>query len=644
MCRSFISLLLIGALFGTAVAQTNNDDAVENNAAQKRAIENITVTASGFEQLLSQAPASVSILDRKQLAQRAYKDITDALRDVPGVTVTGGGYRQDISIRGLPAQYTTILVDGKRQTGRESQPNGSGGYEQDWLPPLDSIERIEIVRGPMSTLYGSDAMGGVINIITRKNYRKWNGNLRLETRLQENSDSGADSQVQMSVSGPLINDVLSISVNGLYQKREEDDIERGFAEKSLSNLRSALHWTPTEEDVVSFEIITQDQTRIATPGLSLPERNNRSELESERQSYAITHQGRYENLVSRSYIQQESVENVGRNITIDNTLLNSQWSIRLVPNHNITAGIEFQEESLDDFDTNSGSATNIENSQWSVYSEDEWRLSDALALTMGLRLDNNDVFDVQLSPRVYAVYNINDNWVLKGGVSTGYRTPELREMAEGWIQESRGGNVYGNAELQPETTVNKELAIYYSGDNDLEYSVTAFHNDFEDKIAIAACELEACVDPTDRYNINIDEAVSYGVELATRWSTDNWSLNAAYSFTRSEQETGVNEGLPLVQQPKHLFTLNTTYRLSGESEIWSRWTVRGKETALTSVSSRSILSPGVGLFDIGYNSRLTRHIKLQTGLYNVLDKTMRYEEFGYVEDGRRLWLGINWVF
>lgn len=647
MYRPFTTLSLLCALTSTSVAQSNDGYSAENSDAEERAVEKITVTASGFEQLLSQAPASVSILDRKQLAQRAYKDITDALRDVPGVTVTGGGYRQDISIRGLPAQYTTILVDGKRQTGRESQPNGSGGFEQDWLPPLDSIERIEVVRGPMSTLYGSDAMGGVINIITRKNYRKWNGNLRLETRLQENSDSGADSQAQMSLSGPLINDVLSISVNGLYQKREEDNIERGFAEKSLSNVRSAVHWTPTNDDVISFELIAQDQSRIATPGLSLPERNNQSELESKRQSYAITHEGRYENLVSRSYIQQESVENVGRNITIDNTLANSQWSISLIPHHNITAGVEFQKESLDDFGTNSGSATNIENSQWSLYSEDEWHLSDALALTMGLRLDNNDVFDVQLSPRLYAVYNINDSWVVKGGVSTGYRTPELREMAEGWIQESRGGNVYGNPGLQPETTVNKELAIYYSGVNDLEYSVTAFHNDFEDKIAIAACELNACIDPTDRYNINIDEAMSYGVEFATRWSVDNWSLNAAYSFTRSEQETGVNEGLPLVQQPKHLFTLNTTYRLNGnssESEIWSRWTVRGKETALASVSSRSVLSPGVGLLDIGYNTRLTRHIKLQTGLYNVLDKTMRFEEFGYVEDGRRLWLGVNWSF
>lgn len=66
---------------------------------------------------MSQAPASVSVIVRKQLAQRAYKDITGALRDVPGVTVTGGGYRQDISVRGLPAQYTTILVDGKSRPG-----------------------------------------------------------------------------------------------------------------------------------------------------------------------------------------------------------------------------------------------------------------------------------------------------------------------------------------------------------------------------------------------------------------------------------------------------------------------------------------------------------------------------------------------
>ena len=597
---TLLTISLFSLFSQSALAQATGQDKIEN----------ITVTASGFEQLLSQAPASVSVIDRKQLAQRAYKDITDALRDVPGVTVTGVGYRQDISVRGLPAQYTTILVDGKKQTGRESQPNGSGGYEQDWLPPLDSIERIEIVRGPMSTLYGSDAMGGVINIITRKNYRKWSGNLRAETKIQGNSDSGADSQIQLAFSGPLIENLLSITASGLYQKREEDDIERGYAEKELRNMRTAFHLTPNTSDTLTFEYILQDQTRTSTPGKSLPERNSLSKTESERHSYALTHEGKYKDLTSRSYVQQESVENVGRNITIDNLVANTQWSLILNESHMVTLGAEFLEESLDDFDTNSGDATNIENSQWSVYGEDEWRLTDKLAFTLGLRLDDNEQFNSQVSPRAYAVYNINDNWVLKGGVSTGYRTPELREMAEGWVQESRGGNIYGNPALSPETTVNKEIALYFSGDDGFEYSITAFHNDFDDKIAIATCELDVCLDDTDRYNINIDEAESYGAELAARYNIGNWSFNGAYSYTRSEQKTGANEGLSLVQQPKHLFTLNTTYRLSETGEVWSRWTVRGEETALTSVSSRSILSPGVGVFDIGYNTKLTRNIKL----------------------------------
>lgn len=630
--QSLLSLAVI-ASFSTAAEQAVTKD-----------VESITVTASGFEQLLSQAPASVSVIDRKQLAQRAYKDVTDALRDVPGVTVTGGGYRQDISIRGLPAQYTSILVDGKKQTGRESQPNGSGGYEQDWLPPLDSIERIEIVRGPMSTLYGSDAMGGVINIITRKNYRKWGGNLRAETRLQQHSDSGSDSQVQLAVSGPLIADLLSVSLSGLYQKRSEDDIERGYAEKSLSNVRSALHLTPTKTDVFSLEYVTQDQTRASNPGQSLPETSNASETESERESVALTHEANYDSVKGRTYVQQESVENVGRDITIDNLVVNSQWSFAATERHRMTVGAEYLEETLDDFDTNGGDATEIENSQWAVYGEDEWAISESVSLTAGIRLDDNELFNSEISPRLYAVWNMSDDWVLKGGVSTGYRTPELREMAEGWIQESRGGDIHGNPELMPETTLNKELALYYIGAQGFETSVTVFHNDFEDKIAITSCELDTCLDDADRYNINIDEAESYGFELASRLKLEDWSFNAAYSFTRSEQKTGDNTGLPLVQQPKHLFTLNTTWTLSEDSELWSRWTVRSAETALTSVSSRSVLTPGLGLFDIGFNTKLTRNVKLQTGLYNLLDKTMRYSEYGYVEDGRRLWVGVNWVF
>src|SRR5690606_2158392 len=84
-------------------------------------LEAVTVvSAAGFEQHIADAPASISVIDREQLETRSYTDVTDALKDIPGVTVTGGGSRQDISLRGMSPKYTMILVDGRRLSGREA--------------------------------------------------------------------------------------------------------------------------------------------------------------------------------------------------------------------------------------------------------------------------------------------------------------------------------------------------------------------------------------------------------------------------------------------------------------------------------------------------------------------------------------------
>ena len=131
--------------------------------------DTVVVTATGFEQKIQNAPASISVISKQQIEDKAYRDVTDALKDVPGVVVTGGGSSSDISIRGMASQYTLFLVNGKRVSTRSTRPNSdNSGIEQGWLPPLESIERIEVIRGPMSSLYGSDAMGGVINVITKK--------------------------------------------------------------------------------------------------------------------------------------------------------------------------------------------------------------------------------------------------------------------------------------------------------------------------------------------------------------------------------------------------------------------------------------------------------------------------------------------
>ena len=157
------------------------------------------------------------MISKQQIEDKAYRDVTDALKDVPGVVVTGGGSSSDISIRGMASQYTLFPVNGKRVSTRSTRPNSdNSGIEQGWLPPLESIERIEVIRGPMSSLYGSDAMGGVINVITKKCRTPKHGQVRcMAMQPSENNDSGDIFQTNAYASGPLIDGLLGAKVTGL---------------------------------------------------------------------------------------------------------------------------------------------------------------------------------------------------------------------------------------------------------------------------------------------------------------------------------------------------------------------------------------------------------------------------------------------
>ena len=645
------------SLLASAVASVACTTAVAQETPQ---LNDIVVTASGFEQQISSAPASISVISREELERGYYQNVTDALRDVPGVVVTGGGRGDngnDISIRGMPSQYSLILVDGRPINSRESRPNGDAGFEQDWLPPLQAIERIEVVRGPMSTLYGSDAIGGVINVITRKVADTWHGNIQLDTVLQEDSASGDSRQANFYLSGPLVADRLGLQLYGRTSERDEDDIENGYEEKSLQSLTARLSLAASDNHDFTAEAGITEQDRRSLVGRSGPVDGCRGGCTDSIGEYtnthvAVTHSGRFDWGTSETFVQRERSENQSRGIEIINTTAKTSALIPLGM-HMVTVGASWEEESLDDSSTNQiSNRQTIENSQWALFVEDEWMLTDAWALTGGLRLDDDDNYGSHLSPRLYSVWNMTPEWTLKGGVSTGYRSPNLREITPDWGQVSRGGNIYGNPDLEPETSLNKEIALLYGNDAGLNGSLTLFHNDFEDKITRIACPTDICRDGANQfgsdptYRVNIDDAVTQGVEASLSAPlSDTLALTASYTFTDSEQKSGEYAGEPLTQLPRHQVSASLDWDVNARLSQWTKVTYRGEESQPTTGPSQSaIVAPSYTFVDAGIGYQLNDSTTVNAGIYNLFDERITYDEYGYVDDGRRVWLGLNVAF
>ena len=609
----------------------------------------VSVTAGGYIEQVDDAPASISVIDREQIEARFYQDTTDALRDVPGVIVTGGGSGDrgtDIVIRGMPSSYTLIMVDGKPVSTRESRPNGSAGFEQSWLPPLQSIERIEVVRGPMSTLYGSDAMGGVVNIITRKVETEWGGSVQLDAIIQDDSRSGDSQQGNFSLSGPLKDDLLGLQVYGGFYNRQEDLFVDGYEQKDLRNLTAKLTLTPTENHDFSVETTRTEDSRQSLIGRSAD--SDDSFTDHTREAFSLTHTGRWAVGTSDTYIQREKAENESREMTITNTHAKTAL-VMPVGNHMVTVGADFTEEKLDDKTSNRISdRTNIESSKYALFVEDEWMLTDTFSVTAGARMDDDENFGTHVSPRLYGVWGFSPRWTVKGGVSTGFRSPSLRELTPDWGQVSRGGNIYGNPDLEPETSLNQELGLYFNAGRTLLANVTVFHNDFKDKITRITCPVSICPDGPNQfgsdptYRVNVDEAQTQGVEAALSTTLARVvSINLSYTYTDSEQKSGEYKGEPLTQLPKHLASLNLDWQATDTVSPWATVRYRGEESQPnTGPSSSATIAPSNTLVDAGIGFQLTPQTKLNTGIYNLADKEIFYDEYGYVEDSRRYWVGV----
>ncbi|WDZ50400.1 ligand-gated channel protein [Acinetobacter vivianii] len=662
--QSLLTISVLGGMMALAHAAEihANKEAVQ--------LEKIVVTASGFEQDIKKAAASISVLTQEEINKKAYRDVTDALKDVPGVVVTGGGSSSDISIRGMGSAYTVIMVDGKKVNTRSVRPNSdNSGIEQGWLPNIGAIERIEVIRGPMSGLYGSDAMGGVINIITKKNVTEWMGSIKLDTTLQENSDSGNQYQTNAYIAGPLIANLLSFKANGLYSQRDEDEIYGGYSKQKIRAGGAAFSLTPNDDHTIDLEYQRSIQNRDATVGKSIsPVQTGRNPPASSltdyyRTEYSLTHRGKLGAVETHSYIQREENENPSRNMEATNTTFNTINKINF-DRQSLSFGGSYLKEELDDKGNqlSVGGAkpiSNLERYSWALFAENAWNIVDDFTLTTSLRLDKDENFGDHWSPKVYGVWGLNDNWVIKGGISTGYKTPALRATVAEWGQATGGGQskgvIVGNPDLKPEKSVNYEMSFNWDNLDNLTAGLTLFNSEFKDKITeIRTCQGASgsmgCDWLGDKFDFvslreNVDKANMRGAEATFGWKVlPNVNLSANYTFTDTEQKSGANKGKPLNEMPKHMFNTTADWEINDQFSSWGRVNYRSKTSDYLSRTAMAKGKPAYTMVDVGVNYKPTQNIAVAAGIYNLFDKEIDTATYNYVLDGRRYNLGVTYSF
>jgi outer membrane receptor for ferrienterochelin and colicins len=678
------AILTVGLALGGVVpvsAQANGEGPVPDTAQVVR-MSGIVVSASGFEQLVITAPASVTLVPRQELSRAQLRNIADAVQAIPGVDVDGTDARSNktgnrtVSLRGLPSDYTLILIDGRRQNvpGTVS-PNAFDDAGAAFLPPVSAIERIEVIRGPMSSLYGADALGGVVNIVTRRGSERWLADVALDAMVQGQSDFGSSGNLDAFVSGPVVPGLLNLQAQARRFQRGETTVEFPGQDVSMDRRRSMgqlptrstintaggqLTFTPlgSHEFYVGADVTRQSYDNelgqlgqinaSAEPGTAaFPDRlqGYDQELRFDRDQIYAGHRASFGRHLLRTMVSTDRMETIGRTIPraaataesgrrgtprkLETTTLNaSSRFTAFLGSHTVTAGAEYLDLGFTDgIPDRTFTATQV-----GVFAENEWRASARLRLTGGVRYDDHSGFGGQYSPRAYAVYQAAPAWTFKGGIGRGYRAPRLEQLDPGIVGFGDQGTVplYGNPELRPEFSTNYEMSVLFDDMDRLAATVTGFRTDLRDKI-------ERPVGATGGVTANVGTALLQGVEVSALARINAaWELRTGYTLTRSEVTTddahGYAKGDPLFGVPAHMLNgrlqwratprldatlagqyLSSRHRPDAFHEPHLGGSAQGAAEALGDFHGYSLLS-------LGASYQLSERLQLNASIENLLDK------------------------
>lgn len=625
-------------------------------AAEPFSLDEIVVTATRTEDNIKDVPAATEVVTQKDIQQLGAVDLPSALRLATSVnTLPAGMTGRNVSIRGMGSERTLILVDGKRLASEDTSATANV-YELDRIS-LNNVDRIEIVRSNSSALYGSDALGGVINIITKKpaeagmtvgaNTGSHESNLYYHYDLgQQGKFNGSfDANFQKvreytyndSGNTPMYGPRQNFAFNGEYKLSDgrtigmnldymKDHMRMDYADSRSSKDKYQNIDSTRKGASLDYHAKTEASDFIVRAYYNRLEKDNNT----------------YNKIQFNRPTEDYHLSDFDR-ATYDTFVLETRDTTKLSDAHKVTVGGEYRylkykgTRMNDGNKGNSSSASELKNPGEQAlnlaagYVQDEWTPSDKLVVIPSLRYDHSDKFGSNWAPKVGVTYKFADNLRFKANYGRGFRAPTLSEMYMyfgGSVMSGMPGMaIIGNPDLKPEKSLGYDFAL--EGESGKAFgSVSYYHNDISNMIAFKML-------PGFQFKYqNVDSAKVEGVEtMAGYHFNDYWTIKGTWNYMNAiDEKTGERiEGNAVhYGTVQLLYNDNKQYGWSGA--LWYEFNNDYKS------GSESYTAH---LLNLSVHKTWNDHFSTFAGLDNITNKKSGE---GIFLDGRLWRVGMEWKF
>lgn len=613
--------LLLSAIF------SSQSFATAAQVADQNSDDDIVISASRVESKRIENGNAITVLDAQYLKENQSRTVAEVLQDIPGISVAsngGLGKKTSVFIRGASSENTVVIIDGVKMTDLSS---ASGGFDFAHLM-ADNIERIEVLRGPQSALWGSDAMGGVINIITKKGEAGFNPSAAVEMGgnryHKENINlSGATGSSHYSLfASNLQTDGISTK-NGEFDDPDDDGyknqnvtLKAGHQFNNIFAMDAVMGYSQakSEYDVNLYPVDSgiNDDNNHTKNRQRLTKLNSHLNLLDNRWKNRLSLA--YADSVSQNYEPQgwngAYTENSGKNVTTD---LQSDYFLTNTGDfkHRFTLVAETAKSTYQ---------------PWSVTQEQEMRSSAAVAeygvdwskavfLTAALRRDFNSDFDNTTTHKIALTGWATDGIRLHASQGSGVKNPTFSQLF----------GSYATPDLNPETSDSWDAGIEYNFETINGYiDLTYFDANYDDAIRW---------DPNSYSYANQDEK-SNGIEVSTFFKvTQALRVNAAYTYM--ETHDGTAEKNALLRRPKHAASLNSNYKYTEKlsANIGVRYVGKRLDFGNIDLDDYTVIN-------IGTSYQIQERITVSARLENAFDRSYA-EVSGYNTDPLTAYLGVS---